>query len=72
MDLEEKFKFIKSANLSFKQKNNIMSNWLLILGGLNEVKKHKKLEQVNKYGLFLDIKKIKFGVSYIKQIFGFG
>ena len=52
MDLEEKFKFIKSANLSFKQENNIMSNWLLILGGLKELRKIK-LEQLN--GMALSI-----------------
>ena len=63
MDLEEKFKFIKSVNLSNKQKNNITSNWLLILGGLKEVKENKKLEQVNKYGIIHIIRQID-GYSY--------
>ena len=62
MDIKENFKF-KSDSLSFNQIKNIESNWLLIVGGLNEFKKHKKLKEVNKYGIIHMIRQID-GYNY--------
>ena len=62
MDIKENFKF-KSDSLSFNQIKNIESNWLLIVGGLNEFKKRKKLKEVNKYGIIHMIRQID-GYNY--------
>ena len=58
MDSEENFKF-KVVPLSPKQEDNIISNRLLIIGGLKEFKKQNlSLTKCNKYGIIHMIRQI--------------
>lgn len=57
--VKEKFKSTE-VQLSPKQKNNVESNWLLIIGGLREFLNQKQIKgnQLNKYGIIHMLRQI--------------